>query len=376
VLSLDFVSVMRVAFDTNGLYTTQAGVARYLRGLTRGFQQLRPPDAQIHPLAWEVENFGYRQPQRALKTFYRECLWARFIAPRRIAQLGADLFHSTAGSFFAPPPTIKHVITLHDLASRRFPKRFRAWQRRAAKRSLARILQADRVICISRFTADEAMQLLGLPAARIEVIYNGCDFHPDEAALAEQPPDVTLPGDYFLFVGSLEPGKNLALLKAAYEVAATQSHALPPLVIVGVRWAGVATEGRPPTNWIYLGRQPDEVLIYLYRRALALVFPSKYEGFGLPVAEAMAVGCPVICSPVASLPEVGGTAAHFVELSPAAYVAAMHRMSRDLVWRDELIARGRVQAQKFSWLKCAAQTVETYRHTLKSGALYTMRHAQ
>jgi glycosyltransferase involved in cell wall biosynthesis len=359
--------MMRVALDTNGLYTTQAGVARYIRGLIRGFQQLHPPDVQIYPLAWEVENFGYRQPQRALKTFYRECFWARVIAPRRIAQLEADLLHSTVGSLFSPPPSVKHVITLHDLASRRFPKRFRAWQRRAAQRSLDRILKADRVICISRFTADEAMQLLGLPAARIEVIYNGCDFHPDGPIPPEQPPEVTLPAEYFLFVGSLEPGKNLALLKGAYDMAASQSPALPPLVIVGARWEGVATEGTPPENWIYLGRQPDAVLVYLYRRALALVFPSKYEGFGLPVAEAMALGCPVICSPVASLPEVGGTAAHFVELSPAAYVAAMHRMSRDLVWRDELIAKGRVQARKFSWLQCAAQTVETYRHTLASG---------
>jgi len=358
---------MRVALDTNGLYTTQAGVARYLRGLIRGLERLHPPDAEIHPLAWEVENFAYRQPQRALKTFYREFIWARFMAPRRIAQLKADLFHSTASSLFAPPPSVKHVITLHDLAFRRFPERFRGWHRRSAERSIPRIVKADRVICISRFTADEAMQLLGLPAARIEVVYNGCDFHPDEPAPAEQPPDFKLPSEYFLFVGSLEPGKNLALLNAAYQMAAAQSRALPPLVIVGARWAGVATEGAPPENWIYLGRQPDAVLVHLYRRALALVFPSKYEGFGLPVAEAMALGCPVICSPVASLPEVGGTAAYFVELSTAAYVAAMLRVGRDSGWRDELVEKGRQQAQKFSWLRCAAQTVETYRHTLQTG---------
>ena len=150
-------------------------------------------------------------------------------------------------------------------------------------------------------------------------------------------------------------------------MAAAQSRALPALVIVGARWAGVTTEGAPPENWIYLGRQSDAVLVHLYRRALALVFPSKYEGFGLPVAEAMALGCPVICSPVASLPEVGGPAAHFAELSPAAYLVAMLRMGRDFGWREELIEKGRLQARKFSWLRCAAQTVETYRHALQSG---------
>jgi alpha-1,3-rhamnosyl/mannosyltransferase len=105
----------------------------------------------------------------------------------------------------------------------------------------------------------------------------------------------------------------------------------------------------------------------LYRRARALLFPSKYEGFGLPVAEAMALGCPVICSPVASLPEVGGPAAHYAELTPESYLTAMLRLTRDTRWREELIERGRVQAREFSWRRCAAQTLEAYRHTLKPG---------
>ncbi len=351
---------MRVALDTNGLYTTQAGVARYLRGLTRGFQQLNASDAHIHPLAWEVENFAYQQPQRAFKTFYREILWARFIAPRRIAQMEADLLHSTS-IFFAPPRDLKHVVTVCDLALWRHPERFRTWQRWSGKHRTWRILQADRVICISRFTADETMQLLGLAAARIDVIHPGCDFHPDEPSPAEQPSEVQLPSEFFLFVGSLEPGKNLSLLKAAYQLAEAQGRTLAPLVIVGARWAGVATEGAPPEKWIYLGRQPDAVLVYLYRRALALVFPSKYEGFGLPVVEAMALGCPVICSPVASLPEVGGTAVCYTELSPEAYLVAMRRMGGDPGWREEWIQKGRVQARNFSWRRCAEQTLDVYR---------------
>lgn len=314
-----------------------------------------------------MQNFEYQQPQRALKTFYREMLWAKCVAPRRMAQLEADLLHSTAALFVAPPRGLRHVVTLHDLALWRFPERFRAWQRWTGKKNVGRILRADRVICISRFTADEAMRLLGLPAARIEVIHNGCDFHPDELVPTEQAPEGTIPAEFFLFVGSLEPVKNLALLKATYQLAEAEARSLPPLVIVGARWAGVATEGAPPKNWIYLGRQPDAVLVHLYRRALALVFPSKYEGFGLPVAEAMALGCPVICSPVASLPEVGGSAAYFTELMPKAYLEAMLRLGHDGQWREELIQKGRLQAGNFSWLRCATQTVETYRHALAAG---------
>ena len=358
---------MRVALDTNGLYTTQAGVARYLRGLTRGLARLDAADAQIQPLAWEVENFTYEQPQRAARTFYREFVWAKWVAPRRIAEMAAELLHSTAALFVVPPRAVRQVITLHDLAWWRYPERFRAWQRWSGKNHGRRILRADRVICISQFTADEAMQLLGLPAARIDVIPNGCDFHADEPAPPEQLPEVNIPSEFFLFVGSLEPVKNLSLLKAAYELGTAQGRTLPPLVIVGARWEGVATEGVPPENWIYLGRQPDGVLVHLYRRALALVFPSKYEGFGLPVAEAMALGCPVICAPVASLPEVGGAAAYFTELFPEAYLESLLRLSRDLSLREELIQKGRIQAAKFSWRRCAEQTLETYRHTLKPG---------
>jgi alpha-1,3-rhamnosyl/mannosyltransferase len=164
----------------------------------------------------------------------------------------------------------------------------------------------------------------------------------------------------------LDPGKNLALLSDVYRSAAERKIQLPPLLIVGARWVGVGNEGAPPEDWRYLGHQPDEVLLYLYRRALALVFPSKYEGFGLPVAEAMAAGCPVICSPVSSLPEVGGDAACFTEMRPDAYLKSMHRFCRDSTWRGELVNRGLEQSQKFSWKKCAAATLNVYRDVLKT----------
>src|SRR5215475_13738832 len=140
---------------------------------------------------------------------------------------------------------------------------------------------------------------------------------------------------------------------------------LPPLLIVGARWAGVGTEGSPPPGWQYLGRLPDAELVYLYRRALALVFPSKYEGFGLPVVEAMMLGCPVICSPVASLPEVGGNAALFTDLKPEDYLKAMRQVSREVSLRNELIEKGLAQAANFSWNKCAREMLEVYRATLR-----------
>jgi alpha-1,3-rhamnosyl/mannosyltransferase len=356
---------MHVAVDTNAIYTTQAGSARYVRGLLRGITQAQPADVRVTQVAWPVENFAYRQPQRAFKTFYRELIWSRFVAPRLLARQGVDLFHSTARAMVQPPRGIAHIATLLDLAVLRTPERFRKWHRRSARNSLQRLSQAAQITCISEFTAKEAMQLLGLPPSKLTVVYIGCEFHPDEGPVGEQLPDFPVPDEFFLFVGSLEPGKNLALLKAVYQQAQAEGINLPPLLVVGARWQGVEGEGKPPANWHYLGRQPDAVLVFLLRRARALVFPSKYEGFGLPVVEAMALGCPVICSPVASLPEVGGEAALFTEMTVPGYLKSMQSIQRDNNLRSELVAKGLVQARRFSWKRCAQETIEVYRRAWK-----------
>lgn len=358
--------MIRIGIDTNALYVTQAGTARYIRGLIKGLNQIAAPDVEVLPIAWEVENFQYRQPQRALKTFYRELIWAKFHAPRLLKKNKIQLLHSPAGPLIYPPQGVKEVATLLDLAILRHPERFRPWHRISTRQRLQHLHQADRIICISRFTADEAMALLNLPAAKLAVIHCGCDFHPDEPPPPEAKPGFNVPAEFFLFVGSLEPGKNLALLKETYALAEAEKRVLPPLLIVGARWEGVGNEGAPPKDWHYLGRQSDDVLVHLYRRALALVFPSKYEGFGLPVAEAMALGCPVICSPVASLPEVGGDAAMFADMTPAAYLQAMLRLSLNAGLRVELVEKGFAQAAKFSWKKCAGEVLEVYRSVLSA----------
>ena len=245
---------------------------------------------------------------------------------------------------------------MHDLAFLRHPERFRRWQRASGGRLLNKLHKADRVICISRFTADEAVALLDLPASKIEVVHNGFDALPETSEV----PAFEVPPEFFLFVGSLEPGKNLSLLRVSYLMAESEGKPLPPLMIVGARWEGVARESAAPKNWHYLGRQSDGVLVHLYRRALALAFPSKYEGFGLPVLEAMAAGCPVVCSPVASLPEVAGDAAAFPDLTPADYLRVLRRVAGEPSYRDDLIARGAERVTAFSWRKCAAETADVY----------------
>ena len=356
---------MRIAVDTNALYTTRAGAARYVRGLLYGLRQVKPPEMEILEFGWPVENFEYRQPVRALKTVSRELVWSNLVSPARLRRQGVDLLHITGGLALRCGPRTRCVATLLDCAVLRSSKRFRRWQRVSTAARLRQLSRSEKLICISRFTADEAMQLLGVDSKQIEVIYLGNSFDPKEGLIKETQPTFALPQHFFLFVGSLEPGKNLSLLRQTYLLARQKRIELPPLVIVGERWAGVPSEGEPPSCWFYAGRQSDEVLMYCYKRALALVFPSQYEGFGLPVVEAMSLGCPVICSPVASLREVGGDATYFADQNADSYLKAMRQISRSQKLRSELVERGRSWATGFSWKKCASETVEVYRTVLE-----------
>lgn len=348
---------MKATIDTNALFVTQAGAARMARGLLRGLRQLKPVP-EFSELAWPVENFAFQQPKRALKTFYREFIWAKWIAPARLRRLKPDVFHATAMLWVTPPREMAWTGSLLDMAVVRTPERFRPWLRHTARRQIERLKKLDRVICISRFTADEAMELAGFRAEQLVPVHLGCDFHAHENPPPERQPGVRLPESFFLFVGSLEPGKNLALLRDVYAEAATAGVILPDLVVVGARWTGLASEGAPPKGWHYLGHIPDAELIYLYRRAEALLFPSKYEGFGFPVVEAMTLGCPVVCGRVASIPEVGGEAALYADLTVSGYLAAVRRLLGDPGLRRDLVAKGHGQAAGFTWEKTARETME------------------
>ncbi len=359
----------RVGLDANARYVSRAGIARYVDGLLAALPRALPPGAAVFPVAWEHPNLGYKQPWRMLKTAYREFWWGKVVAPRRLRAGGADVYHATgAGHYVRVPAGVRQVATLHDLSVARHPERFRRWQLAMWQRRIAALHRADRVLCSSTFTADEAIALLGLSAAKMDVVPLGSDWHAATLKMVEQTPDFPVPAEFLLFVGTLEPGKNLALLRAVWDAASTTGQTLPPLLIVGARRAGVAHEGRPADNWHYLGWQPDAVLLHLYRRAQALVFPSKYEGFGLPVIEAMAVGCPVVCSPVSSLPEVAGDAALLTPLDAAAYLESLRALLRDPSLRAGLIERGRRNADRFTWAKCAAATAASYETALRNNA--------
>jgi glycosyltransferase involved in cell wall biosynthesis len=269
---------------------------------------------------------------------------------------------------------VKTVFTLHDLIFRFYPEMHKPLNRWFLTLMMPRFLQAaDAVVAVSECTKRDAVQTYGLDEAKIRVIYEGVN-----PRFRRSPPDVIsavrrkydLPARFILSVGTIEPRKNLTSLLEAYR-ALRDGGSEFKLVIVGKK--GWLYEGffrklyelGLEQEVIFPGFVPDEDLPAVYSAAGLFVFPSLYEGFGLPVLEALACGVPVISSNTSSLPEVTGEAALLVDPKS---VEALTRAMRDVLdnkeLRDELRAKGPRQAAKFTWEATARSTWGVYRDVL------------
>jgi glycosyltransferase involved in cell wall biosynthesis len=261
--------------DTTPLRQTRAGTARYLRGL-------------LAHLDVPVKEMSFPATSR-LRTVAADAFWYP-----RLKAGGVDVLHCPTfrGPFQSTTPL---VVTVHDLAVLRHPEWFNRWTRRYSRWAVPRVVDAaDRVIAVSERTAEELWALLAVPDAKIRVVPNAVeDVFTCEGPQAE--------GDYVLAVGTLEPRKNLGRIAAAVD---------GELRVAGARgWGNV----EPPANVTWLGEVSDEELAKLYRGARCLVYASLYEGFGIPVAEALACGCPVVTSVGSPMAEIAGDDAVYVD---------------------------------------------------------------
>ncbi len=311
---------MIVGLDVAPLVQTGAGTARVVRGLLGALENR--PGLDVLPLS-----FG--GPGRAA-TVARDLAWYPVGIAR--AARGADLLHCTTmrGPVGSRRPV---VVTVHDLALLRHPEAFPVWHRHTGRLVLRHGVQrADAVVAVSAFTRGELVELLRIPEERIRVVPNGI-----EPLFSSAGPAAS--GDYVLAVGTLEPRKNLAGAVEAARLAGVE------LRVVGARgWGEVAAPG-----WV--GRVDDEELAALYRGARCLVFPSVYEGFGLPVLEAMACGTPVVTSRGGATEEVAGGSAVLVDaLDPRSIAAGIDEAATR---RDELRRLGIERAREFTWGRTA-----------------------
>lgn len=358
----------RVLIDLRMVGKQMHGIARYALELARRLPALAPewefiglvgPDG----LASALGPLRPRLPQVVTS--------ARFLSPFEQPSLAAalagarfDLYHATSFSL----PALwwgPLVATLHDANHLALPENYRPGTTAYYRLVVGpRARRAQALITVSEFSRTELARHLDLIPERLQIVPQGVDERfrpaaPSEVAAFRR--RLRLPPRFLLAMGNRKPHKNLGVLAPI-----ARSLPVPAALLAGPE---AARHLGFPTGTIDLGDIAEEDLPLLLSSAEALLFPSYYEGFGLPPLEAMACGCPVIASRAASLPEVCGEAAMLVEPeAPDAWLEAAARICRDPPLRTELAARGMERAARYTWDACARKTLAVYRRALESSA--------
>ncbi|HJX37559.1 MAG TPA: glycosyltransferase family 1 protein [Anaerolineae bacterium] len=369
---------MRICVNASPAVHHIAGLGRYTQELMAALLQIdseneyvafynRPSEAQVDP---PLDRLPHLTTNLDTKPWRMSALLAHFARiPQDRLFPGIDLFHAT--DHLLPRLTrSKSVFTLHDLVFRFYPHTHKPLNRWFLTLMMPRFLRAaDAVIAVSESTKRDAIRIYGIDEAKITVIYEGVSDHfrraSPEAIIAVRH-KYSLPDEFILSLGTIEPRKNLTSLLEAYHALRNEGSPLG-LVIVGKKgWLYSGFFHRMHElglehDVVFPGFVPDEDLPALYSAAALFVFPSLYEGFGLPVLEALACGAPVITSNASSLPEVAGEAALLVDPSS---VEALVRAVRDVLGnrelREDLRERGPKQAARFNWQRAARETLAVY----------------
>ena len=375
---------MRIAIDVSCMNPQpMTGVGYYTQSLLRSFVRTQP-DFGLRLFA-----SGARQPSPPLSALGRECgslafmrlptrlktwLWTTIAWPRMDKRTGAvDLAH---GAFHLLPAArgIPRVVTVFDLTAIRVAETHTGSSRRTHARYLRHAAgRADAIIAISESCREDVVELLKVDESRVHVVHGGVcleDYQGplDEEALAAARRKFGIAGEYFIHLGTIEPRKNLARLVEAYARLREMRKDVPQLVLAGKRgWmCGAVFETIERLGLrqavIETGYLTQEEAVSLLRGALACTYPSLYEGFGLPVLEAMAAGVPVLTSNVSSLPGVAGDAAVYVEPESVTSIAGgLEALLDGPGAREARVAVGLERARRFTWEQSAAALARVYR---------------
>jgi glycosyltransferase involved in cell wall biosynthesis len=386
---------VKIAIDIRRM--SEFGVGTYIRNVVRTLGRLDQDNPyfligqpekveEIGPLPPNFQTVPLLSPERSLKGFlgFREALQG----------LGCDLVHIP--NLFSVPRALPcpYVMTVHDMLDHMSRARqqtgfWSTWHLQMTGRVLR---GAARIFAVSNFTRTEIEKLFAIPSDRIEVVYNAIDdrFLRGHASAADremiaQRYQVTYP--FLLYAGRISPHKNVVRMIEAFSALKTEleKNALYPdlkLIIIGDDLSGnpdlrrTVVRSGVQNDVRFLGFIPIEVLRIFYDCAKIFVFPSLYEGFGLPPLEAMAHGTPVVTSNVSSLPEVVGNAAVLVNPENVFEIMrALHRVLTDQALRDRMKERGYQQVTKFSWESSVRRLLDVYRQMARDGGSEPGQHA-
>jgi glycosyltransferase involved in cell wall biosynthesis len=304
--------------------------------------------------------------------------WARLLyaLPYACRQWKADILHVTyAGPLLAPCPM---VVTVHDVAFKRYPQFFSFRDRLLFATLLPTTLRrASAVIAVSRHAQQEILWAYPYLAGKVHVTPEapGASFRPVDQEELLEPVRFRygIHAEYVLAVGNIQPRKNLLRLIQAFALLRQQRASLQLVVVGQAQWKSSAVYVEVQRlgleqDVVFTGYVPEEDLVLLYNGAQIFAYPSVYEGFGLPILEAMACGTPVVTSSVSSMPEVAGEAALLVAPDDVQAIAeAMSTLLRDENLRHTMGARGLEHTKRFSWEETARHTLAAYRAVVGSG---------
>jgi len=367
---------VRIAIDARKLH--DYGIGTYVRNLVLGLARLDCGDNYVlfcrdADADW-IRALGPRfEPvvERAGNYSLRE----QFSVPFALSRARVDLFHAPH-YVVSPLVTTPFVVTIHDCIHLRFPKDLPNRAAHAYVRTMMGMSakRSKRVLTVSRASKDDILHYLHVPADKVEVIYNALDERlaspPTEADVEMVRERFQLTSPFILYTGNIKPHKNVDRLIEAYSILHRRGVGDVKLLIIGDAISKYPNLRRLVHRFQlhqqvrFLGFVPDATLAVLYKLASVFVFPSRYEGFGLPPLEAMAAGVPVVTSNVSSLPEVVGDAALLIDPMDAGAIAdAMARVLGDRALAAELVRRGHERVKAFSWDR-SVQRVSAVYHEL------------
>jgi glycosyltransferase involved in cell wall biosynthesis len=377
---------MRIGYDITPIGHQASGVGMYALHLLTHMAEL-DEGHEFLLLSNQAGHHGrvpaHRELHDAWQPFPSRMLWMQCVLPQTLRSIGAQLCHypNSIAPLRSPCP---YVLTIHDMTLSMLPQHH-PWRKQVLIRPLIPLVarRAARVITVSSSARDDIVRLLGLPPERVAVIPEaaGAQFRP--TSLAEQRRVCAAYGlrqPYVLYIGTLEPRKNLVRLIRAWGELRRKRVIEHQLVIVGAQgwqYGPIYQEAQLvgcADEVIFTGYLPGEDLPGLYSGADLFAFPSLYEGFGLPVVEAMACGTPVLISTTPALVEVAGEAAYAVDAhSVAAIKAGLEQVLCDAATREQMRAAGLARAAHFSWQHTARCTLEVYREVIAGEGVSALR---
>jgi len=360
---------MKIGVDARPLSYQLTGIGVYLKHLLDEIQKIDHQNDYYlisnGPIDYDLNNPRWSKVAGRLDRKLLSTLWMQLNVPLIAVRRNLDLFWGSRHHLpLLLSPGIRTVVTVHDIVNRLYPGTM-ALPNLLVERSLMKLSlkRSDAIIADSRSTAADIKNKLGISVNKIDTIHLGTPVFPREPKRGLEQRN-SIPSKYFLFVGTLDPRKNFERIFKAFELLRPLSQGLHLVIVGGEGWKNknflkmIRTHSLK-THIHMTGYLPRDRLVSYYENAICLMFPSLYEGFGLPILEGMSCGTPVITSNVSSMQEVAGDAALLVDPYDIGAIAeAMNKLLRDEQLRERLISMGFQRAKEFSWKKCAEQTLK------------------